>query len=187
MADGRSPDFQIPEGFRERVERAIRVTERLNTLPYDELGAIRATWADLTGQPVDETLRLIPPVYSDHGVNIRLGRDVFINQGCRFNDIGGIEIGDEVMIGPGVSLITSGHPLDPASRRSGITAAPIRIGRNVWIGASAMILQGVTVGADAVIGAGAIVTHDVPPATLAVGVPAKVIRTLGTPTAASSR
>ncbi|WP_020385096.1 sugar O-acetyltransferase [Kribbella catacumbae] len=187
MADGRSTDFPIPAGFRERVEQAIRVTERLNKLPYDELDAIRATWADLTGQPVDETLRLIPPVYSDHGINIRLGRNVFINQGCRFNDIGGIEIGDDVMIGPGVSLITSGHPLDPASRRSGITAAPIRIERNVWVGASAMILQGVTVGADAVIGAGAIVTHDVPPATLAVGVPAKAVRNLGTPTVASSR
>jgi acetyltransferase-like isoleucine patch superfamily enzyme len=172
-------DYDIPADFRERVERAIRVTEQLNTLRYDELEAIRATWAELTGRPVDDTFVLIPPVYSDHGINLRLGRHVFVNQGCRFNDIGGIEIGDEVMIGPDVSLITSGHPLDPATRRSGITAAPIRIGRNVWIGARAMILQGVTVGADAVIGAGAIVTQDVPPATLAVGVPAKVIRSLG--------
>ena len=94
----------------------------------------------------------MPPVYSDHGINLRLGRNVFVNQGCRFNDIGGIEIGDDVMIGPDVSLITSGHPLDLAGRRSGITAAPIRIGRNVWIGASRVVLQGVTVGDDAVIG-----------------------------------
>jgi acetyltransferase-like isoleucine patch superfamily enzyme len=164
--------------FRERVVRAIGVTERLNKLPYDDQAAILATWSELTGRPVDETFHLIPPVYSDHGINIRIGRNVFVNQGCRFNDIGGIEIGDRVMIGPDVSLISSGHPLAPAERRKGITAAPIRIGHNVWIGASAMILQGVTVGYDSVIGAGAIVTRDVPPGTLAVGSPARVVRTL---------
>ncbi|WP_240617168.1 sugar O-acetyltransferase [Nocardioides speluncae] len=165
--------------FRERVERAIRVTEKLNKLPYDDQDAIQATWSELTGQPVDPTFRLIPPVYSDHGINIRLGRDVFINQGCQLNDIGGIDIEDEVMIGPGVRLISSGHPSDPASRRRGITSAPIRIERNVWVGAGATILQGVTVGADSVIGAGAVVTKDVPPATLAVGVPAEAVRYLG--------
>lgn len=165
--------------FRERVEQAIRVTEKLNKLPYDDQDAIQATWSELTGQPINKTFRLIPPVYSDHGINIRLGRNVFINQGCQLNDIGGIEIEDDVMIGPGVRLITSGHPVDPASRRTGITAAPIRIERNVWIGAGATILQGVTVGADSVIGAGTVVTKDVPAATLTVGVPAKVVRHLG--------
>ncbi|GAA1524582.1 sugar O-acetyltransferase [Kribbella lupini] len=164
--------------FRERVVRAIGVTERLNKLPYDDQAAILATWSELTGQPVDETFHLIPPVYSDHGVNVRIGRNVFVNQGCRFNDIGGIEIGDRVMIGPDVSLISSGHPVAPAERRKGITAAPIRIGHDVWIGASAMVLQGVTVGEDSVIGAGAVVTRDVPPRMLVVGSPARVVRTL---------
>jgi acetyltransferase-like isoleucine patch superfamily enzyme len=164
--------------FRERVVRAIRLTEQLNKLPYDDQPAILAVWAELTGQPVDETFHLIPPVYSDHGINIRLGRDVFVNQSCRFNDIGGIEIGDQVMLGPNVSLISSGHPVSPAERRKGITAAPIRIERNVWIGASAMVLQGVTVGEDSVIGAGAVVTHDVPPGSLAVGSPARVVRSI---------
>ncbi len=181
MAELITPDgvFPVPPGFVERVERAIGLTERLNAVPYADRDTIRALWAELTGQPVDETLNLIPPMYSDHGVNIRLGRNVFINQGCRLNDIGGIEIGDDVMIGPSVSLITSGHPVDPAKRRSGITAAPIRIEAGVWIGASVMITQGVTVGRDAVIGAGAVVTRDVPPATLAVGVPARVVRRIG--------
>lgn len=165
--------------FRERVERAIRLTEKLNKLPYDDQNAIQVAWSELTAQPINTTFRLIPPVYSDHGVNIRLGRNVFVNQGCQLNDIGGIEIEDDVMIGPGVRLISSGHPVDPASRRSGITAAPIRIERNVWIGAGATILQGVTIGADSVIGAGTIVTKDVPSAALAVGVPAKVVRHLG--------
>jgi acetyltransferase-like isoleucine patch superfamily enzyme len=163
-------------GFAERVERAIRLTEKLNTLRYAEQKAIREAWSELTGQAVDETFRLIPPVYSDHGINIRIGRNVFVNQNCRFNDIGGIEIGDDVMLGPGVGLITSGHPVDPARRRSEITSAPIRIERGVWIGASALIMQGVTVGADAVVAAGAVVTRDVPARTLVAGVPATVIK-----------
>jgi acetyltransferase-like isoleucine patch superfamily enzyme len=171
-------EMTVVEGFRERVEQAIRTTERLNKLSYDDREAIRATWTELTCQPVDETFNLIPPVYCDHGVNIRVGRNVFINQRCQLNDIGGIEIGDDVMIGPGVNLITSGHPVDPASRFDGITAAPIRIENNVWIGAGATVLQGVTIGENSVIAAGAVVTHDVPPNTLAAGVPAKVIRTL---------
>ncbi|ADB33997.1 hexapaptide repeat-containing transferase [Kribbella flavida DSM 17836] len=168
----------VPPDFRERVARAIRLTEQLNTLPYDDQPAIRATWSELIGRPVDETFRLIPPVYSDYGINVRVGRDVFVNQGCRFNDFGGIEIGDQVMLGPNVSLISSGHPVAPAQRRSGITAAPIRVERNVWIGASAIILQGVTVGADAVVGAGAVVTRDVPPGALVAGSPARVVRDL---------
>lgn len=99
-----------PMTFRERVEQAIRVTEKLNKLPYDDQDAIQATWSELTGQPINTTFRLIPPVYSDHGINIRLGSNVFINQGCQLNDIGGIEIEDDVMIGPGVRLITSADP-----------------------------------------------------------------------------
>ncbi|WP_229399315.1 DapH/DapD/GlmU-related protein [Micromonospora okii] len=166
-------------GFVERVQRAIRLTEELNTLRYAEQEAIREGWSELTGQAVDETFHLIPPVYSDHGINIRIGRNVFVNQNCRFNDIGGIEIGDDVMIGPGVGLITAGHPVDPARRRNGITSAPIRIERGVWIGASALIMQGVTVGADAVVAAGAVVTRDVPPLTVVAGVPATVIKTIG--------
>ena len=98
----------------DRVDRAIALTERLNRLPYADQDAVRAAWAELTDTEIDPTFRLIPPVYSDQGVNIRIGRDVFINQSCTLNDIGGITIGDEVFIGPRVSLITSGHPLDPA-------------------------------------------------------------------------
>ncbi|MGV0814272.1 DapH/DapD/GlmU-related protein [Mycolicibacterium boenickei] len=164
--------------FAERVQRAIRLTERLNTLRYADQEAIRVGWSELTGQNVDEAFHLIPPVYSDHGINIRVGRNVFVNQNCRFNDIGGIDIGDDVMIGPSVSLLTSGHPVGPADRRSGITSAPITIGRNVWIGTSALIMQGVTVGADAIVGAGAVVTRDVPARTLVAGVPARLIKTI---------
>jgi acetyltransferase-like isoleucine patch superfamily enzyme len=159
-----------------RIQRAIGLTERLNRIPFAERDAIRQAWSELTGTTVDATFSLIPPVYSDHGLSIRVGRNVFINQGCTLNDIGGIEIGDDVMIGPRVSLITSGHPLDPNQRRKQIVAAPIVIHRNVWLGAGAMVLQGVTVGEDSVVAAGAVVTRDVPPGTLVAGVPAQVLR-----------
>lgn len=161
-----------------QVRQAIERCERLNQLPYEDFVGVRAAWSELTGQVVDDTFHLIPPVRSDQGINIRVGSNVFINHGCTLNDIGGIDIGDEVMIGPNVSLLSSGHPLEPSQRRRGITAAPIVIGRNVWIGASAIVLQGVTVGADAVIAAGAVVSTDVPAATVVAGVPARVIRNL---------
>src|SRR3954452_2493742 len=157
----------------------MRLTERLNRIPYEDRDAIREAWVELTGAPVDEAFHLIPPVYSDHGRNLRVGRNVFINQACVLNDIGGIEIGDHVMIGPRVSLLTAGHPLDPGRRRKQIVAAPIAIERNVWLGAGATVLQGVTVGADAVVAAGAIVTRDVPPGTLVAGVPARIVREIG--------
>jgi acetyltransferase-like isoleucine patch superfamily enzyme len=159
-----------------RIQRAVGLTERLNRIPFAEGDAIRQAWSELTGTTVDATFRLIPPVYSEHGLSICVGRNVFINQGCTLNDVGGIEIGDDVLIGPRVSLITSGHPLDPNHRRRQIVAAPIVIQRNVWLGAGAMVLQGVTVGEDSVVAAGAVVTRDVPSGTLVAGVPAQVVR-----------
>jgi acetyltransferase-like isoleucine patch superfamily enzyme len=162
-----------------RIQRAIGLTERLNRIPYDDRDAIRQAWIELTGTTVDAGFHLIPPLYCDHGLNIRVGRNVFINQACMLNDIGGIEIGDDVMIGPRVSLLTAAHPLDPGRRRRQIVAAPIAIERNVWLGAGATILQGVTIGADAVVAAGAVVTRDVPPRTLVAGVPARIVRELG--------
>ena len=171
---GTAESRQMVEG----VRRAVRCTERLNALPYVEHEQIAAAWSELTGQPVDPTLHLIPPVYSDCGLNLRIGRNVFINQGCRLDDIGGIDIADDVMLGPGVRLITSGHPLDPALRRRQVTTAPIVVGRNVWIGAGATVLQGVTIGDDAVVAAGAVVTSDVPAAALVAGVPARVVKSV---------
>jgi acetyltransferase-like isoleucine patch superfamily enzyme len=160
------------------TERAFTLVERLNRLPYADQDAIRAVFSDLTGQAVDETFRLVPPFWSDHGLQLRIGSRVFVNHGCTINDLGGIDIGDQVMIGPNVQLITSGHATAPAERRSMITVAPIVIERGVWVGAGATVLAGVTVGEDAVIAAGAVVTRDVPPGTLAAGVPARVVKTL---------
>lgn len=104
---------------------------------------------------------------------------MFVNQNCTFYDLGGLEIADDVMIGPNVSLITSGHPVEPSERRAGVVARPIAIERNVWIAAGATIIGGVTVGENSVAAAGSVVTKDVPPNTLAGGNPARVIRSIG--------
>jgi acetyltransferase-like isoleucine patch superfamily enzyme len=175
----RDLDVHSPEArqmFR-RVPEAIALTERLNRLPYADQDGIRAVWAELTGRPAP-TLRLIPPFRCEHGLHIRVGEDVFLNQDCTLMDMGGIEIGDGTMLGPGVKLISSGHGLAPADRKKRITMAPIVLGRNVWVCAGATILHGVTVGDDAVVAAGAVVTEDVPAGVVVAGVPARVVRDL---------
>ena len=155
-----------------------RLSARLSELAMEDVDAIRAAFEELIGKPVDPTFSLIPPFYADYGLGITIGHKVFINQGCLFMGHGAIDIGDEVMIAPRVNLITTGHPMDPETRRSGVTCEPITVGRNVWIGATATVLQGVTIGEDAVVGAGAVVTRDVPARTFVAGVPARVIRDL---------
>jgi acetyltransferase-like isoleucine patch superfamily enzyme len=160
------------------VKRAMAITPTLNRLAYDDVGQIRAVFSDLIGQELDAGFSLIPPFYTTGGENIRVGRNVFINQNCTLYDLGGIDIADEVMIGPNVSLITSGHPIEPSQRRAGVTAAPIAIEKNVWIGAGATIIGGVTVGENSVVAAGSVVTKDVPRNTLVGGNPARLIRSI---------
>ena len=161
-----------------KVKRAMTIIARLNRLGYEDAAEVRALFGELTGQTVDESFVLIPPFFTESGVNIRVGRNVFINQNCTLYDLGGIEIGDDVLIGPNVSIITSGHPLAPSERRSGVTASPIRIERNVWIAAGATIIGGVTIGENSVVAAGAVVTKDVAPNSLVGGNPARLIRSI---------
>jgi acetyltransferase-like isoleucine patch superfamily enzyme len=122
---------------------------------------------------------LIPPFYTTGGVDIRVGHNVFVNQNCTFYDLGGLDIADDVMIGPNVSIITSGHPIEPSQRRACVIAKPIVIERNAWIGAGATIIGGVTISENSVVAAGSVVTKDVPPNTLVGGNPARVIRSIG--------
>lgn len=160
------------------VRRAMAITPALNRLTYEDADEIRAMFSDLIGEKVDETFSLIPPFYTTGGENIRVGRNVFINQNCTMYDLGGINIADDVMIGPNVSLITSGHPVEPSRRRDFVIAKPIVIERNVWIAAGVTIIGGVTVGENSVVAAGAVVTRNVPANTLVGGNPARVIRSI---------
>lgn len=162
----------------EAVRRAMAITPALNRLTFEDAEQIRALFGELTGAPVDDSFRLIPPFYTEHGVDIRVGRNVFINQNCTIYDLGGVTIGDDVMIGPNVSLITSGHPVCPAERYDYVIAKPILIERNVWIATGATVIGGVTIGENSVVAAGAVVTKDVPANTLVGGNPATVIRSL---------
>ena len=164
--------------FHDRVKVATRLSSELSAHCMDEAESIRTAFQELIGKPVGDPFTLIPPFYTDFGLNITVGRAVFIGYECAFTGHAAIDIADEVMIAHKVNLVTAGHPVEPGRRKAFITAEPISIGTNVWIGAGATILPGVNIGADAVVAAGAVVTRDVPAATLVAGVPATVIRHL---------
>jgi acetyltransferase-like isoleucine patch superfamily enzyme len=161
------------------VKRAMAITAALNRLTFNDADEIRALFGQLIGKKVDESFLLIPPFYTAGGDEISVGRNVFINQNCTFYDLGGLDIADDVMIGPNVNIITAGHPLEPSRRRAATIGTPIVIERNVWIAAGATIIGGVTVGENSVVAAGSVVTKDVPPNTLVGGNPARTIRSIG--------
>ena len=153
---------------------AMRITAQINN-SYHTPEELIVLFSELTGKEIDETFRIFPPFYTDCGKNITIGKNVFINTCCNFQDQGGITIGDGSLIGHKVVLATLNHGFAPEDRCT-LYPAPITIGRNVWIGASATILSGVTIGDNAIIAAGAVVTKDVPPNVIVGGVPAKVMK-----------
>ena len=167
------------DAFFENTKWAMAITPAINRLTFDHADEIRALFSELTGRKVDDRFRLIPPFYTAYGLEIRVGHRVFINQNCTLYDLAEISIGDDVMIGPNVSIITEGHPVAPSQRRSYVIGKPVVIERNVWIAADATIIGGVTVGENSVVAAGSVVTKDVPPNTLVGGNPARVIRLIG--------
>jgi acetyltransferase-like isoleucine patch superfamily enzyme len=161
------------------VKRAMAITAGLNRLTFNDADEIRALFSELTGRKVDESFLLIPPFYTAGGNEIRVGRNVFVNQNCTFYDLGGLDIADDVLIGPNVSLITSGHPLERSQRRAATIGKPIAIEKGVWIAAGAIVIGGVTIGENSVVAAGSVVTKHVPANTLVGGNPARVIRSIG--------
>jgi acetyltransferase-like isoleucine patch superfamily enzyme len=161
------------------VNRAMAITAALNRLTFEDASEVRALFGELIGKTVDESFLLIPPFYTAGGREIRVGRNVFVNQNCTFYDLGGLDIADDVMIGPNVSLITAGHPLDPSQRRTATIGNPIVIQKGVWIAAGAIVIGGVTVGENSVVAAGSVVTKNVPRNTLVGGNPARTIRSIG--------
>jgi acetyltransferase-like isoleucine patch superfamily enzyme len=170
----RSAEFQA---MHERVLQVTRLTSRLNVLPFDDEAGKAELFEQILGHPLPTDVTIYPPFYTDHGLHLDLGERVFINQGCTFLDYAGIRLGNRVMVGPKATFITGGHPVDPEERRLYLTGESIDVAENVWIGAGATILPGVSIGRDAVIAAGAIVADDVPAASLVTGPKATVRRT----------
>lgn len=162
----RTPEFAR---VAERIAHVTALTSRLNVLPFDDGDARAALLAEIVGKPVSRSVTVYPPFYTDHGLCIEFGENVFVNQGCTFLDQGGIRLGDGVLIGPKTNLISSDHPLPVSGRREFITRTPITIEADAWLGAAVTVLPGVTIGRGAVVGAGAVVTKDVPPHTLVTG------------------
>ena len=172
----RAAEMGLPVYQYQRVaaQRAMWLTAELN-FQYHEPEEVTRLFSELIGKPVGEGFCLFPPFYTDYGQNITIGKNVFLNTSCHFQDQGGITIGDGALIGHNVVLATLNHNED-LERRNETIPAPIVIGKNVWIGANATITPGVTIGDGAIIAAGAVVTKDVPSMTVAGGVPARIIR-----------
>lgn len=153
---------------------AQKITMELNT-SYHSREEIVEIFSELTGKQVDPSFMCFPPFYTDFGKNITIGKNVFFNTGCSFQDRGGINIGDGSMLGMNVTIATLNHGLS-LETRSTTYPSPVKIGENVWIGSNATILPGVTIGDNSVVAAGAVVTKDVPENTVVAGVPAKAVK-----------
>jgi acetyltransferase-like isoleucine patch superfamily enzyme len=167
------PEFQA---MAERVLRVTALTSRLNVLPFDDEAGKAELFGQILGRPLPPGVTIYPPFFTDHGLNLELADRVFVNQNCTFLDYAGIRLGPRVMVAPKVTFITVGHPVDTDDRRVWLTGGPIDVAENVWIGAGATILPGVTIGRDSVIAAGAVVADDVPPSSLVTGSKATVRR-----------
>ena len=167
---------EIYEFMNRASDEARRITFELNGA-YHSMPEVRDLFARLFGKPVDPSFRVFPPFYTDFGQNITVGKNVFINACCHFQDQGGITLGDNCLVGHNVVFATLNHGFAPEERQS-MLPAPIVVGRNVWIGSNSTILQGVTIGDNSIIAAGSVVTKDVPANAIVAGVPARFIRSI---------
>ena len=166
-----------PQGYKMReasYNTKMLLTQMNNSADPTE---IRNLLSRITDSELNESVAVFTPLYINYGKNTKIGKNVFINFNCTFLDLGGITIEDNVLIGPNVSILSEGHPISPDDRHSLVPKA-IHIKKNVWIGAGATILQGVTIGENAIIAAGAVVSKDVPDNIVVGGIPAKVIKTI---------
>ena len=167
---------EIYEFMNRASDEARRITFELNGA-YHSMPEVRDLFARLFGKPVDPSFRVFPPFYTDFGKNITVGKNVFINACCHFQDQGGITLGDNCLVGHNVVFATLNHGFAPEERQS-MLPAPIVVGRNVWIGSNSTILQGVTIGDNSIIAAGSVVTKDVPANAIVAGVPARFVRSI---------
>lgn len=160
--------------FHKLAQEALQITSEINN-KYNTPEQIVELFSKLTGTQVDKSFRCFPPFYTDCGKNIKIGKNVFINACCRFQDQGGIEIGDGSLIGHNTTIATLNHDFNP-DKRANLHPSPVKIGKNVWIGSDCTILPGVEIGDGTVIGAGSVVTKNIPANSIAVGNPARVIK-----------
>lgn len=167
---------EIYEFMNRASDEARRITFELNGA-YHSMPEVRDLFARLFGKPVDPSFRVFPPFYTDFGKNITVGKNVFINACCHFQDQGGITLGENCLVGHNVVFATLNHGFAPEERQS-MLPAPIVVGRNVWIGSNSTILQGVTIGDNSIIAAGSVVTKDVLANAIVAGVPARFIRSI---------
>jgi len=177
LRNGETISSNDPEAF--KMREASFATKKLlvqmnNSSDPEET---RHLLSQITGSEIDESVAVFTPLYINYGKHTKIGKNVFINFDCVFLDLGGITIEDNVLIAPKVSLLSEGHPVSPNERQS-LVPGHIHIRKNAWIGAGATILPGVTVGENAVVAAGAVVSKNVPANTIVGGVPAKVIKWL---------
>jgi acetyltransferase-like isoleucine patch superfamily enzyme len=177
LLDGEAVSFNDPDYF--RISKACSDTRKLliQLNAASEPEEIRNLIGKITGFKVDATTMVFPPFQINYGRNTKIGKGVFINFDCTFLDLGGITIEDNVMLAPKVSLLSEGHPVSVNDRQT-LTTGSIHIKENAWIGAHATILQGVTIGENAVVAAGAVVSMDVPANTVVGGIPAKHIKNI---------
>jgi len=175
LQSGEAVPFSDPHYTKifEIASRTMKLSAVLNASA--DLDHIRQLLSEITESQIDASTTVLPPFHINLGIFTRIGKNVFINHDCTFLDIGGIIIEDDVLIGPKVSLITESHPLNPAERKA-LLAKPVVIKSNAWIGVGATILPGVTVGENAVVAAGAVVSKNVPDNSVVGGIPAKIIK-----------
>lgn len=170
-------DPEVVLSMRAYIQENRRLLFEMNNVWHEDENEITELFTRITAKPVGEGVRIETPFYTDFGKNIAVGNNVFINAGCKFQDQGGIVIGDGTFIGHNTVLATLDHDIDPEKRHI-LHPAPIHIGSRVWIGANVVITKGVTIGDNSIVAAGAVVTHDIPANVIAAGVPAKVLREL---------
>ncbi|GAA2730047.1 sugar O-acetyltransferase [Streptomyces nogalater] len=165
-------------GIARRQQQAVRLATRYQAAYAEDAAAAQPILAELLGA-LGEGAHVRPPLYVDYGSNITIGARTFVNYHLTALDVAAITIGEDCQIGPNVQLLTPTHPLEPQPRRDKLEAAkPIAIGDNVWLGGGVIVCPGVSIGDNSVIGAGAVVTKDIPADTVAVGNPARVVRSL---------
>lgn len=169
--DLQSEDYQEVQ---KNIDRNLRLTQELNTGAHS-IDEIRDAVSEIIGKKLDPSVEIRLPFWTDYGANLHIGKNVYINSNSLFTDLGGIYLDDNVLIAPNVTIVSVNHHQEPENRRN-LILKPVHIKKNAWIGASATIAPGVTIGENSIVGAGAVVTKDVPDNTIVAGVPAKPIK-----------